>query len=109
MSSAYGVITRPSATVDLSTILPVHASLRELLNLEIRDGETYPQETELDPQRFSAYFLSYDAFAARDASSGELLGCFYIKPKFPGRCSHICSAGFLSMPAHRNRLGWEEQ
>ncbi|KXS09687.1 acyl-CoA N-acyltransferase [Gonapodya prolifera JEL478] len=127
MSSAYGVIARPSAAVDLSTILPVHASLRdktpvlvdrvdkatvdaasleqmrELLNHEIRDGKTYPQETELDPEAFAAYFLSYDAFAARDAAGGELLGCFYIKPNFPGRCSHICNAGFLTMPAHRNR------
>ena len=23
------------------------------------------------------------------------MGAFYIKPNFPGRCSHICNAGFI--------------
>lgn len=22
-------------------------------------------------------------------------GCFYVKPNFPGRCSHVCNGGFI--------------
>ena len=28
----------------------------------------------------------------------NLLGAFFIKPNFPGRCSHICNAGFIVKP-----------
>ncbi len=32
------------------------------------------------------------------------MGCFYIKPNFPGRASHICNGGFIASPNFR-RLG----
>jgi len=59
-------------------------------------------------------FLSHAAFVVRaseDSSphlsndvinAGEILGCFYIKPNFPGRCSHICNGGFITNPEFRN-------
>ncbi|KAJ3334613.1 hypothetical protein HDU93_007644 [Gonapodya sp. JEL0774] len=127
MSSAYGSIPRPSASADLSGILPIPGLLRDqtritiekvepghtddalieqmrgLLNLEIREGKTYPQEQELDRHAFAVYFLSYDSFMAREVDTGTLVGCFYVKPNFPGRCSHICNGGFLTMPTHRNQ------
>ncbi|KAF9432277.1 hypothetical protein BGZ76_011027 [Entomortierella beljakovae] len=31
----------------------------------------------------------------------DILGFFYIKPNFPGRCSHICNGGFIVNPVHR--------
>ncbi|KAF7712833.1 Uncharacterized protein PECH_002589 [Penicillium ucsense] len=31
------------------------------------------------------------------------LGTFYIKPNYPGRCSHICNAGFLTTTAARGK------
>jgi RimJ/RimL family protein N-acetyltransferase len=30
-----------------------------------------------------------------------VLGCFYIKPNYPGRCSHICNGGFITAPNFR--------
>ncbi|RDX49289.1 hypothetical protein OH76DRAFT_1403862 [Lentinus brumalis] len=30
-----------------------------------------------------------------------IAGCYYVKPNYPGRSSHICNAGFLVPPAHR--------
>ena len=31
----------------------------------------------------------------------EILAAFYIKPNFPGKCSHICNAGFIVQPQMR--------
>ncbi|MBD0388419.1 MAG: GNAT family N-acetyltransferase, partial [Nostoc sp. C3-bin3] len=33
----------------------------------------------------------------------EILGAFYLKPNFPGRCCHICNAGFIVQPALRGQ------
>lgn len=94
-------------------------SMRALLNLEIVAGRTYPFESEMSEEAFLAYYCGYDVFVLRtDASynsdsiphSAEvplledrsLVGCFYIKPNFPGRSGHICNAGFLVAPAFRN-------
>ncbi|KAN0125599.1 hypothetical protein V8E52_000806 [Russula decolorans] len=30
-----------------------------------------------------------------------LVGFYYVKPNYPGRSSHICNAGFIIPPAHR--------
>lgn len=100
--------------------------MHALFNAEIADGNTYPQEELLDEPQFRAYFLGYDAFvvvhatattAATTTSDGgaprlddgtadweaDLLGFFYVKPNFPGRCSHICNGGFFTAPVARNR------
>ncbi|MEH2127343.1 GNAT family N-acetyltransferase [Nostoc sp.] len=75
--------------------------VRSLLNVVIIEGETYPQKQPLSPTEFSAYWLSKDAFVVRTSvvdpthKPKEILGAFYLKPNFPGRCSHICNAGFI--------------
>jgi hypothetical protein len=80
--------------------------MHTLFNAELEDGNTYPQEELMDESQFRAYFLSHDAFvvvqvtktgggedAALDDGTAdwerELLGFFYVKPTFPGRCSHV--------------------
>ncbi|KAI9031098.1 hypothetical protein DFJ74DRAFT_615811 [Hyaloraphidium curvatum] len=122
MSSAYGDIARPAAASAngdaLAKMLPhrtklasgaevvvervtrqsppeVLATIREMLNHEIRMGNSYPQELELDEVPFLAYFLSHDAFAVTK-DGNTVLGAFYIKPNYPGRCSHVCNGGFLT-------------
>jgi GNAT superfamily N-acetyltransferase len=85
-----------------------------LMNLVIREGRSWPFEedfTSVDAYR--GYFLSHTAFVARaldngmdakqrnSSSKGEMLGCFYIKPNFPGRCSHVCNGGFITAPRFR--------
>ncbi|KAJ3008161.1 hypothetical protein HKX48_008728 [Thoreauomyces humboldtii] len=123
MSSAYGRIATPSATpVDLPLPIPLelkksrHATLsrydaasharhlpalRALLNDEISAGNTYPQEEELTEEGFEAYFLAYEAFVVTSQGDDDILGCFYVKPNFPGRCSHICNGGFIVAKAAR--------
>eukprot|EP00793_Prasinoderma_coloniale_P001420 PRCOL_00005195-RA len=75
----------------------VHAMLNDV----IADQDKYPQDRQLDFEGFRAYYLSHDAFTCVDDASGECIGAFYIKPNFPGRCSHICNAGFLVPRQHR--------
>lgn len=38
----------------------------------------------------------------RDAGV-KVWGAFYIKPNFPGRCSHVCNGGFITDPRMRRR------
>ncbi|GAB0489298.1 hypothetical protein MMPV_000515 [Pyropia vietnamensis] len=33
----------------------------------------------------------------------HLLGAFYVKPNFPGRCDHLANGGFVTAPAARRR------
>jgi ribosomal protein S18 acetylase RimI-like enzyme len=78
--------------------------VRALLNVVIFEGKTYPQSQPLSQAEFSAYWLSKDAFVVRTSildpthKPKEILGAFYLKPNFPGRCSHICNAGFIVQP-----------
>lgn len=65
---------------------------------------TYPQLNPLDEAGFKAYFLSHVTLVLEDQKRGEVLGTFYIKPNFPGRCNHICNAGFL-VPPHARGVG----
>ncbi|KAI7848515.1 hypothetical protein BDC45DRAFT_523054 [Circinella umbellata] len=85
--------------------------LRSLFNGELERGSTYPQEEPLTEAQFADYFLAYDAFVLtkegiieKDQSydyKDKVLGMFYIKPNYPGRCSHICNAGFFTSTHHR--------
>jgi ribosomal protein S18 acetylase RimI-like enzyme len=83
--------------------------IRALLNVVIIEGKTYPQSRPLSPAEFSAYWLSKDAFVVRTSvvdptqKPKEILGAFYLKPNFPGRCSHICNAGFIVQPRLRGQ------
>jgi len=76
-------------------------AVRALLNSVILEGKTYPQKQPLSKAEFSSYWLSKDAFVVRASDVDdtqkpkEILGAFYLKPNFPGRCSHICNAGFI--------------
>ncbi|KAI8591152.1 hypothetical protein BDZ88DRAFT_68354 [Geranomyces variabilis] len=108
------------ARFDGTADAPLLDSLRALMNAEIAAGNTYPQEEQLSEQEFQQYFLSNDAFVVKrakkmrlgsekegrgntggeeteqvDGGEEEALGMFYIKPNFPGRCSHICNGGFI--------------
>ncbi|MBE9200280.1 MULTISPECIES: N-acetyltransferase [unclassified Nodularia (in: cyanobacteria)] len=84
-------------------------AVRSLLNVVINEGKTYPQNKPLSQAAFAAYWLSQDAFVVRTSAQDgihkpkEVLGAFYIKPNFPGMCSHICNAGFIVQPGLRGQ------
>lgn len=88
----------------------------ELMNGVIREGKSWPFEEEFKTvEDYRGYFLSHAAFVVRAVDAGvdaggvrsdpgHVLGCFYVKPNYPGRCSHVCNGGFITAPNFR-RLG----
>lgn len=75
---------------------------RELMNLIIREGKAWPFDEEFATlDSYASYFLTHAAFVVR--SPTEVVGTFYVKPNFPGRCSHICNGGFITAPQWRRR------
>ncbi|KAJ5928854.1 hypothetical protein N7466_007810 [Penicillium verhagenii] len=87
---------------------------------EIERGTTYPMEQALGLQQFAEYWFGTFAVVAilddedsaanpagglREGRDWEkaCLGTFYIKPNYPGRCSHICNAGFITTNLARGK------
>lgn len=116
------------AAIELDYMHPhERETVRALLNYFVDEGTTYPQDHPLSEEEFAAYWMSRDAFVVRAVRSSfpdgvtaptpghhniakdsikqppEILGAFYLKPNFPGRCSHICNAGFIVQPATRGQ------
>ncbi|KAI9264473.1 hypothetical protein BY458DRAFT_514147 [Sporodiniella umbellata] len=85
--------------------------LHQRFNQELEAGSTYPQEDLMDREQFQSYFLGYDAFVMSKETEIEpgqsynlqekIVGMFYIKPNYPGRCAHICNGGFFVMDHFR--------
>lgn len=78
----------------------------QLMNDVIEEGRSWPFIDNFNSiGDYRGYFHSHAAFLVRfkdtAAHGSDMLGCFYIKPNFPGRCSHICNGGFISNPAYR--------
>ncbi len=99
---------RNGIKVELDSMHPEEQEeVRKLLNVVILEGQTYPQKQPLSPSEFAAYWLNQDAFVVRPTAEyatqqpKEIWGAFYLKPNFPGRCSHICNAGFIVQPGKR--------
>ncbi|WP_228061985.1 GNAT family N-acetyltransferase [[Phormidium] sp. LEGE 05292] len=90
--------------VELDWMLPEETeTVRALLNQVILEGETYPQLQPVSEVEFAAYWLVKDAFVVRERKTNQISGAFYLKPNFPGRCSHICNAGFIVQPEQRGK------
>ncbi|KAJ5983945.1 hypothetical protein N7481_006044 [Penicillium waksmanii] len=85
---------------------------------EIERGATYPMEQAMALDQFRDYWFGTFAVVAvldeEGAAFGDglregrkweelCLGTFYIKPNYPGRCSHICNAGFMTTNAARGK------
>ncbi|PYI12762.1 hypothetical protein BO78DRAFT_457157 [Aspergillus sclerotiicarbonarius CBS 121057] len=103
--------------------------LHEQFSLEIEKGCTYPMESPMEYDLYRNYWFGTFAVIAvvdevqvgggkdnkeeggggndglREGRNWEeaCLGTFYVKPNYPGRCSHVCNAGFFTTPAARNR------
>ncbi|CRG84586.1 L-azetidine-2-carboxylic acid acetyltransferase [Talaromyces islandicus] len=83
---------------------------------EIEKGCTYPMEQPMTLERFRDYWFGTFAVVALIEEEVQekiglqerdwekvCLGTFYIKPNYPGRCSHVCNAGFLTCTAARGQ------
>lgn len=87
--------------------------MNDEMNMEIERGQTYPIFETLELETYKHYW--FDSFACilligSDPVIGEecdwsqrFLGTFYIKPNYPGRCSHNCNGGFVVNSAIRGK------
>ncbi|CEP60121.1 N-acetyltransferase family protein LALA0_S01e03510g [Lachancea lanzarotensis] len=83
-------------------------------NKEVEDGLTYPHLNTLTRDEFVKYwFFSFCTIVLKTEQKeidplwtdwdNLLLGTFYIKPNYSGRCSHNCNAGFLVNSVQRGQ------
>ncbi|KAJ5550183.1 hypothetical protein N7535_001878 [Penicillium sp. DV-2018c] len=88
--------------------------LHDEFSAEIARGATYPMEQPMALDQFAEYWFGTFAVLAilddegeglRDGRDWErvCLGTFYVKPNYPGRCSHVCNGGFLTTTAARGK------
>ena len=94
----------PSSLVDF---------LYQEFNKEIEKGDTYPQLNQLTRTEFTDYWFGAFTAILFDGTDVSLtpttkweevvLGTYYIKPNYVGRCSHNCNAGFLVNPRFRGK------
>ncbi|KAI9376603.1 hypothetical protein BJX61DRAFT_255080 [Aspergillus egyptiacus] len=107
-------ITSGPSTLPTSLLRFLHAEF----SAEIERGCTYPMEEAMPFERFAEYWFGlFGVVAVLDEPEDgglealregrdwerECLGTFYVKPNYPGRCSHVCNAGFLTTGAARNQ------
>ncbi|OLL24466.1 L-azetidine-2-carboxylic acid acetyltransferase [Neolecta irregularis DAH-3] len=79
-------------------------SIHQTLNKEIEMGETYPIERLVSLEECTTFwFGAFCAVMTTGRLDAKFLGCFFIKPNYPGRCSHVANSGFLVAHAHRNQ------
>jgi GNAT superfamily N-acetyltransferase len=76
--------------------------LHRILNDIIEEGIAYPQENILNFTQFKQYYTTNEVFILKFKNSSEIIGSFYIKPNFPGRCDHFCNGGFIVDKNFRN-------
>ncbi|KAL4768771.1 hypothetical protein BDW60DRAFT_210643 [Aspergillus nidulans var. acristatus] len=108
-------ITNGPSSLPQSLLRFLHAEF----SAEIEKGCTYPMEQPMKFEAFGEYwFGTFGVVAILDREGDgvgglnvdserdwekECLGTFYVKPNYPGRCSHVCNAGFLTTIAARNQ------
>ncbi|KAL4921530.1 hypothetical protein BDW62DRAFT_174866 [Aspergillus aurantiobrunneus] len=116
LKSGTPVTLYPIATGPSSLPTSLLQFLHREFSAEIERGCTYPMEEPMPFDRFTEYWFGTFAVVAILEPQGdedllseerdwvkECLGTFYVKPNYPGRCSHVCNAGFLTTEAARNQ------
>jgi ribosomal protein S18 acetylase RimI-like enzyme len=92
------VVIRPYVADDWD---PVWAVLEPVF----RAGETYAFARDISAERAREAWTAAgkQVFVAIDATSGDTLGTYYLKPNFEGAASHICNCGYVVSERARGR------
>lgn len=91
-------VAPPPASQDTASIEEMLTNSQELL---LKDPS--PRNISLAPSDKTSPDVSPNRTSPTTPALGEILGAFYLKPNFPGWCSHICNAGFIVQPAMRGQ------
>lgn len=78
-------------------------ALYEIFRKVVDSGVEFPYESN-SIQEFHRHFFAPQAevYVCRSLS-GEVIGGFYLRPNFSGRCSHIANAGYMIKESHRGQ------
>lgn len=79
---------------------------QELYNLFlaiIKEGASYPQVLPFSFEEFLNYFFPESSNVLICKKKGAIIGGFFLKPNFPGRCSHIANAGYIVKKEYRGK------
>ena len=77
-------------------------SMVKIWNQVVVDGEAFPQEECLTPERGQEFFAAQDYCAVAE-EAGEVLGLYILHPNNVGRCGHICNASYAVASRARGR------
>ena len=74
-----------------------------LFNDMLEGGQSWPFDAEsFTKNEYVTYYCSYVSIVLRlEDDKSVILGTTYVKPNFPGRCSHICNGGFITNKKYR--------
>ncbi|MCA9451148.1 MAG: GNAT family N-acetyltransferase [Nitrospiraceae bacterium] len=82
-------------------------SLRQLYNVIVDEGTSFPHEQMPSDGDFQAYWFggcgTVLAFVRTGTNSLELAGAYYVKANWPGRAKHVANAGFIVAPRWRGK------
>lgn len=88
----------------------VLTQLRMMFNAEIESGQGYANDVPFTDNEAFAQIWTAKFCAVLVEGAGkqiidpqDILGTFYIKPNYIGRCSHVCNGGFLVDPRSRGK------
>lgn len=91
---AAGLSLRPYRPSDETSLFAIYQE-------SVRAGHYFFYESD-SFHAFQKEFLSSTIFVCQTAS-GEVVGCFYIKPNFTGRAKHIANAGYMVRSDYRGQ------
>lgn len=69
----------------------------------IKEGNSYPQTLPFSYEEFLNYFFPDGSIVLICKSQSTIIGSFFLKPNFPGRCSHIANAGYIVKKKYRGK------
>ena len=79
------------------------ADLYQLFLEIIKEGFSYPQLLPYKYEDFLNYFFPENSVVLICKKGKDIAGGFYLKPNFPGRCSHIANAGYIVKKEYRGK------
>lgn len=78
--------------------------LYELFLEVIEEGVSYPQTLPYSFEDFLRYFFADNSRVLICKNKDKnIVGGFYIKPNFPGRCAHIANCGYIVKKKYRGQ------
>lgn len=79
------------------------ASMIEIWNEVVEEGNAFPQEVCLDMAEGQAFFAAQSWCAVAKGEDGRIYGLYILHPNNVGRCGHICNASYAVSAGSRGK------